>query len=206
MKSPVSFFAMLFILLFTVIGFIFIVFGLKGIAFVFELGLLLAFMFFLAFGMFLVYSDKSASWGIITAVLVLLLFDASIIFLITKSFGLEYIITTIFALAGFVVALINLVTSAAKEPAAEIRYDKKQYYYPLSENAEAKEKIKSELKKEEKIAATFTPGKYVASKKGSTFHIAKCDWALRISKQNRAWFNSKEEAMASGYSEHKCQV
>src|SRR3989344_3260109 len=140
MKNPVSFFAMLFILLFAVIGFIFIVFGLKGIPFVFELGLLLAFMFFLAFGMFLAYSGKSASWGIIAAALVLLLFDASIIFLITNSFGWEYVITVIFALAGFVVALINILTSP-KELKVESHYDKKQYYYPLSEKTENKEKL-----------------------------------------------------------------
>ena len=139
MKSPVSFFAMLFILLFAVIGFIFVVFELDGAAFVFELVLLLAFMFFLAVGMFMAYSDKSAGWGIIAAALALLLLDVLAIFLIAESFGLEYIITTIFALAGFLVALINLVVSIAKEPAAEVHYDKKQYYYSLSKKAGEKE-------------------------------------------------------------------
>ena len=214
MKSPVSFFAMLFILLFTVIGFIFIVFELKGIVFVFELGLLLAFMFFLTFGMFLVYSDKSASWGIIAAALVLLLFDISIIFFITRGFGWEYTLTTIFALAGLIIALINIVSTPGKEPVVESHYDKKQYYYPLSEKTESKEElkekvkqeVKSELKQEQKVSATYTPGKFVASKKAGTFHIAKCDWAGRISKQNRVWFNSREEAIARGYSEHKCQA
>lgn len=207
---------MLFILLFAVIGFIFVVFDLKGIAFVFELTLLLAFMFFLAFGMFLVYSDKRASWGILAAVLVLLLFDVSIIFLITKNFGWDYIITTIFALAGFVVALINILTASAKEPKVESHYDKKQYYYPLSEKKEAKEElkeaikeevkeeVKSELKKEQKVSAIYTPGKFVASKKAGTFHVAKCDWAARISRQNRVWFDSKEDALARGLKPDKC--
>ena len=137
MKSPVSFFAMLFILLFAVIGFIFVVFELEGIAFAFELVLLLAFMFFLAFGMFMAYSDKSAGFGIIAVALALLLLDVSAVFLITESFGLKYITTTIFALAGFAVALINILTSPT-EPKMEIHYGKKQYYYPLSEKAEAK--------------------------------------------------------------------
>lgn len=218
MERPVSFFAMLFILLFTIIGFIFVVFGLKGAAFVFELGLLLAFMFLLAFAMFLIYSGKSASWIIITAVLLLLLLDVSIIFLITRNFGWDYAITTIFALGGIVVALINILTAPAKEPKAESLYEKKQYYYPLSEKTEekeglkeeikeeVKEEVKSELKKAQKAAATFTPGKFVASKKGNAFHVAKCDWAARIGKENRIWFNSKEEAVSKGYSEHKCQI
>ena len=75
MKSPVSYFAMLFILLFAAIGFIFVVFGLDGIAFAFELVLLLAFMFFLAAGMFLAYSGKSAGFGVAAAALALILLD-----------------------------------------------------------------------------------------------------------------------------------
>ena len=202
MKRPVSFFAMLFILLFAVIGFIFIVFELDGAAFVFELGLLLAFMLFLAFGMFLAYSGKSAGWGVTAAVLALLLLDVSSIFLITENFGLKYIMTAIFALAGFAVALTAILTAPAKEPDLESYYEKKQYYYPLNEKI--KDDVKSELKNEEKISATFTPGKYVASKKGSAFHIAKCDWALRIGRENRVWFNSKEEAEAKGLKADKC--
>ncbi|MBI4452158.1 hypothetical protein HY637_01895 [Candidatus Woesearchaeota archaeon] len=219
MERPVSFFAMLFILLFTAIGFILIVFGLKGITFVFELGLLLAFMFFLAFAMFLVYTDKSASWGVIAAVLMLLLFDISVIFLITRSFGWEYIITTIFALAGLIVALINIVSIPRTEPSVESHYDKQQYYYPLSEKPEHDEGLKEEIKKEvkrevkseleneqkaQKIVATYTPGKYVASKKANKFHSPKCDWAKRIGKENQLWFNSEAEARAKGFEPDKC--
>ena len=134
MKNPVSFFAMLFILLFAAIGLIFIVFELDGIAFAFELALLLAFMFFLAVGMFMAYNGKSASWGIISVVLALLLLDVLAVSLIAGSFGFKYITTIIFALAGFVTALITILTSPT-EPAGEVHYDKKQYYYSLSEKA-----------------------------------------------------------------------
>ena len=212
MERPVSFFAMLIILLFAVIGFIFIIFELKGIAFVFELGLLLAFMFSLAFAMFLVYNDRSASWPIMALVLILLLLDVFIIFLLTGAFGWEYVITTLSAVAGLAVVLANIFAAPRKEPTAETHYDKKQYYYPLSEKAEEKEemkeeiknKVKSELKKEQKVSAKFTPGKYVASKKAGTFHAAKCDWASRISKENMVWFDSKEEALARGLNPDKC--
>ncbi|MBI2656053.1 hypothetical protein HYX06_06540 [Candidatus Woesearchaeota archaeon] len=134
MRSPVSYFAMLFILLFAAIGFIFIVFELDGIAFAFELVLLLVFMFFLAAGMFLDYSGKSAGFGIIAIALALLLLDVSAVFLITGSFGLKYITTIIFSLAGFVLSLITILTYPT-EPTDEIHYDKKQYYYSLSEKA-----------------------------------------------------------------------
>jgi len=209
MKKPVSFFVMLFILLFTVIGFIFIVFGLKGTAFVFELGLLLAFMFFLAFAMFLIYTDKFASWGIIGAVLMLLLFDVFIIFLLTRSFGLDYVFTTMFALAGIIVALVNILMAPKKESNVTSHYDKKQYYYPMTEKSDVQEAQPSEVKieaEEQKVVATYTPGKFVGSKKASTFHMPKCDWAQKISQDNQIWFNSREEARAKGYSEHKCQV
>lgn len=140
MKNTGSYFAMLFILLFAFIGFIFVVFELDGLAFAFELVLLLAFMFFLAAGMFLAYSGKSAGFGIAAVALALILLDVSAVFLITGNFGLEYITTIIFSLAGFMVALIAILTSPA-EPADETHYDKKQYYYSLSEKILEKEEI-----------------------------------------------------------------
>lgn len=159
MERPISFFAMLFILLFAGISFIFVVFGLYGFSFVFELGLLLAFMFVLTFAMFLIYNNKNRSWGIIAAVMMLLLFDVFIIFLVTRAFTLSYISTTLFAIAGMVVALINAIpqrehaTAYRTENNPEKIYSKQKYYYPLVDRKEnldeaAKEEVKQELKPE----------------------------------------------------------
>lgn len=229
MERPgISFFAMLFILLFAVIGFIFVVFDLRSIFFVFQLAILLSFMFFLAFGMFLAFSHKNSSWSIIAAVLVLMLFDVFIIMLFTRRFSMSYAITVVFALLGLLVALIKVVSyRKAEEPVTATPYSKSQYYYPYSDNAEqikedlkeevkkeakselkeeVKQEVKSELKREQKVNATYTPGKFVGSDKGNKFHIPKCVWAANIKKENQVWFDSEEEAIRRGYKKHNCTV
>ena len=204
MERPISFFVMLFILLFAGLGFIFVVCDLYGFSFIFELGLLLAFMFVLAFAMFLIYQDKQKSWGIIAAVMLLLLFDVFIIFLITRKFTLAYATATIFAIAGLIVALLNaiMLQKERKEVVEEPQYGKSKYYYPFIE----KEEVKQEIKKEQNVVSTFTQGKFVASKSGSKFHLPKCVWANNINKVNQVWFDSKADAEIKGYSEHKCDI
>jgi Ca2+/Na+ antiporter len=211
-RPSLSFFAMLFILLFAVIGFIFAVFDLRSIFFVFQLAILLSFMFFLAFGMFLALSRKKSSWGIISAVLVLMIFDTFVIMMYTKRFSVSYAITSIFALAGLAVALVKVMNDRrnAKEPETPDHYKKSQYYYSQSGNKneqpimEPKEETKHEIKSEQKISAAYTPGKYIASKKANKFHSPKCDWASRISKENQVWFVSREEAQSKGFKADKC--
>jgi hypothetical protein len=206
MERPgISFFAMLFILLIAVIGFIFAVFDLRSIFFVFQLAILLSFMFFLAFGMFLALSHKKSSWGIISAVLVLMIFDTFIIMLYTRRFSVSYAITFVFALVGLAVALVKIMNDRtnAKEPEAANHYKKLQYYYSQSgkENEqpmiEPNEEPKHEIKSEQKISATYSPGKYIASKKANKYHS-------RISKENQVWFVSREEAQSKGFKADKC--
>ena len=208
MERPISFFAMLFILLFAGISFIFVVFDLNGFSFIFELGLLLAFMFALTFAMFLIFHDKDRSWGIIAAVMILLLFDVFIIFLMSRNFSIAYISTMIFALAGLIVAMLNvaMLKKERKEVIAEEhQYEKPKYYYPFIDKMEPKDEAKAETKDALKnVQATFIPGKFVASKKANKFHAAKCDWAARVSKENRIWFNSREEAQTKGFEADKC--
>ncbi|MBI2102725.1 hypothetical protein HYT55_02710 [Candidatus Woesearchaeota archaeon] len=69
---------------------------------------------------------------------------------------------------------------------------------------EAKKEAKSEEKTEDKNGATFNPGKYMASTRGNVFHEAKCDWAKKVSKTHRLWFNSKKEAEDKNYKPHSC--
>lgn len=63
---------------------------------------------------------------------------------------------------------------------------------PVKENTEAK------------IKAEFSPGKYVASKMGSVYHVPKCEWAKKIVEERRIWFGDKEEAEDKKYKAHKC--
>ena len=221
-RSSISFLLMDFILLFSVIGFIIIVFDLKGFAFVIELMLLLVFIFFLAFGMFSVYFSKNFGWLIIGAVLVLMLLDAFFIFLLTGAFGTAHITTVFFSVLGLVVVLFNLKGLPQEFYSSGEKHEEINEYYPAGEKTEVKEaklekqelkqeikeEIKEELKKEEEepkaIEKSFTPGKFVASKKANKFHSPKCDWAKRINKANQIWFNSKGEAEKSGFEADKC--
>lgn len=200
-RQSVSFFAMIFILLFAVVGFILVVFDLRGVAFVFMLGLLLAFMFLLAFGMFLAYQNKRKSWGIIGAVLMLMILNVFVIFLLTRRFGISYLVSLVFSAFGLVVSLANVISS--REPRAEPAVeDHGKYYNAYSGKEEPLKAVKSEAAAT--VEKTFTPGKYVASRKANKFHSAKCDWAARISKENRVWFNSREEAQSKGFEADKC--
>ena len=222
METPrLSYFAMIVILLLTVVSFIFVVFDLRGIGFVFELALLLAFMFLLSFAMFLLYYRRRGSWGIIGSVLVVLIFDTLMIALFMRKFSTSYALATLFAIIGLIVVLYSYLTAPKEPEYVEKQYDKSKYYYPFIDKAEApseskeeikqevKQEVKSELKAEQKTAnveTTFTPGKFVASKNASKFHIPRCVWANNINKENQVWFNSKAEAIAKGYSEHKCDI
>ena len=228
MAAPrLSYFAMIFILLLTIVSFVFVVFDLSGVGFVFELALLLAFIFLLSFAVFLLYFHRRGSWGIICAVLVALIFDALVIALFTRKFSTSYALATLFAFIGLIVALYSYLTAPkVQEPEYfEKQYDKSKYYYPFTNKKEsldeqAKEEVKQELKpvikkevKEElkaeqrqagNVSRAFVPGKFVASKKANKFHSPKCDWAQRIGKDNQVWFNSKEEAKAKGFEPDRC--
>lgn len=50
------------------------------------------------------------------------------------------------------------------------------------------------------LATQNTPsiGKYVASKNSDLYHAPWCSGALRIKEENKIWFQTKEEAEASG--------
>ena len=223
MEAPrLSYFAMIFVLLLTIIGFIFVVFDLRGVAFAFELALLLAFMFLLAFAVFGLLYRRRGNWGIIGSVLVVLIFDTLIIALFMRVFSTSYALTILFAIIGLIIVLFNYLTAPKEPEYVEKQYDKSKYYYAsvskMESNEESKEEmnqelkpeikreIKEELTAEQKKAAsmekTFTPGKFIATRKGNKFHQPKCVWANNINKENQGWVDSKADAITKGYSEH----
>ncbi|MBS3123072.1 hypothetical protein J4437_00395 [Candidatus Woesearchaeota archaeon] len=54
------------------------------------------------------------------------------------------------------------------------------------------------------VKKVFSPGKYVASKFGNTYHEPKCEWAKRIKSYKQVWLESKEIAWEKGFKAHKC--
>lgn len=220
MEAPrLSYFAMIFVLLLTIIGFIFVVFDLNGVAFAFELALLLAFMFLLAFAVFglTVFGfrySRRGNWGIIGAVLVVLIFDTLIIALFMGVFSTKYALTILFAIIGLIIVLFSYLTARREPEYVEKQYDKSKYYYSSVDKIETKEELRQEVKEEltaeQKKAAlmkkNYALGKFIASKKADTFHVPLCVWADNINEENRVWFDSKKDAIARGYLEHKCDI
>ena len=204
-KAGFNFIAMNAVLLFAVISFILIVFGLHGIAFVLELMALLIFMFLFPFSMFFAYKGNQFGWTISGAVLMVLLIDVIFISFAANSFATENITAILFSAIGIVIALYSFKTGPKEEIVeddGENYYGKGRNYYPYIDKMEVKEE--KEPKHEPNVEKTFSPGKFVASKKANKFHSPKCDWALRINKENQIWFNSRQEAEAKGLEADKC--
>ena len=71
----------------------------------------------------------------------------------------------------------------------------------MQETMEEEIMMKEEIEEPEgeQVKKTSKPGKYIASKTGTKFHAPKSEWGKKIKKRNAVWFDSKEEAMKSGY-------
>jgi len=193
-KPDISFLAMNFILLFAAVSFILVVFDLHRLAFVLELMLLLMFLFIFAFAMLAVYHGRKWGWTMLAAALVLLLLNLFFVFLLTGIFETAHLTALFFSLIGLTVALLSLRASGNYGATG---YEKAKDYYSHIDKMEP-------VNKEESISKTFIPGKYIASKKSNKYHVAKCDWAGKISAENQLWFNSEEDAKANGFEADAC--
>ena len=149
--------------------------------------------------MFVIYRNEKWGWTILGAALILLLLDTFFIILLAGAFETAHIATIFFSVIGLLVILLNLRTAKSYENETEDEHKKTKNYYPYIDKMETEEP-----KMGSKIEKTFVPGKFVASKKANKFHVAKCDWAKRISKANQIWFNSGEEAKSQGFEADKC--
>ncbi len=197
-KPGLSFFAMDFVLLFAVAGFIFAVFDLSGFMFASELLLLPAFIFLLAFGMIMAYQNKKSGWALLSLTLLFLLLDASFILLMTGKSGAALLATIAFSTAGFAIALLNIVTGSKHYEGKIEEHETGKEYYARAEEIK--------LQEEPNIEKTFIPGKFIASRKSNKFHIAKCDWAKRVSTENQIWFDSREDAEIKGFQADRCVI
>jgi hypothetical protein len=68
-----------------------------------------------------------------------------------------------------------------------------------SKSSNVSVKSKSTAKEEPTGTATAETGVYVASKKGTKYHLPTCSGAKTMSEENKIWFTTKEEAEAAGY-------
>ncbi len=192
-RGKISFLFINFILLFVLIFFIFTVFDLKGLAFVFELGILFIMIFLVVFSIFVIYQNRRFGWVLLGFVLLLIILNTFFILLLKGKFEAAQLTTLAFSFIGLLMVLFNIIEKA-----------KEQINIETNIETGAHEEIKEVQEKETKLEKKFSPGKFVASKNANKFHSPKCDWAKRINKTNRMWFNSREEAESKGFRADTC--
>ncbi|MBS3127410.1 hypothetical protein J4228_04565 [Candidatus Woesearchaeota archaeon] len=150
------------------------------------------FLVILALGGFIGYAQK---WGERVFFFVFFLYLVNLL-LIWLTRGSLYGVLLILALVGFLMSLPRrheVPTPNKKE---------EQPHSVVFDKAPAEEMKKE--KKVSKSAATFSPGKYVASARSNLYHEPKCEWAKKIKKDRRLWFTEKEEAWQKGFKAHNC--
>jgi hypothetical protein len=155
-------------------GLIRIIGGLGGKALTYEL---VGFFVLLIFGVLGLIGFVNR-WGERLLFVVFLLYLANLV-LLWYVFSQLYIVLIILAGAGFLLSFPRRMEFMQDVP----------YQEPHSQVFDTPQ-------------VAHNPGKYVASKRGRYYHEPKSEWAKKISKENRVWFNSKEEAWEQGFKAH----
>ncbi|MBU0470600.1 MAG: hypothetical protein KKA62_04490 [Nanoarchaeota archaeon] len=168
-------------------GLVRIVSGAKGLFFKLELaGLLLVSL--LSFAGLVCYAKPHGERKLFFVSLMHL----SNLVLIWYFFDKLLLVFMLLALFLFLLSIPKRCSSCCQEPELE----------PVPVVAEAP-KVKEEPV-QEKPKAKHSPGKYVASKRSNIYHEPKCEWAKKINKNGRLWFEGKEAAYEKGYKAHSC--
>lgn len=179
-----------------------------GKLFLLELGGLVV-LLVLSLAGFIGYRD---AWGekVVLGVFWLYLLNLVLLWFVIQQLSL---LLLALALVGFLLSLpstfIKLKKKSGKE--AKVSAGKEEPHSMIFEaGKEEKKADKSVPEKKAESSATktpevkFTPGKYVASKNGNTYHEPKCEWARKIIPSRRLWLKSKEEAWEKGFKAHGC--
>lgn len=130
------------------------------------------------------------SWGDRVIFLVFLMYLCNLV-LVWYFYGSLYVTLLLVSLFGFLVSLP----------------ERRNYLPQKNEPSAVPSPVRDAPKPVEeapKPKATFSPGKYVASKRSNVYHEPKCEWAKKIQKERRLWFASREEALDKGYKKHDC--
>lgn len=99
--------------------------------------------------------------------------------------------------AGVIGIVISLFDYDTKETEAE----------PQEEELDTQETPETKVLLEEykpNVDKKFSPGKFVASKYGKSYHVPKCIWAKKIKEKSQVWLNSESDAKKKGYKAHNC--
>ena len=188
-ESKLSFFLMDIVLLIVFLGSTLTIFKLSGVGFLLEALLLIGLLIIGFIALIPAYNNKNAGWGFLSAVCFIALLNLLIIYQRTNLVNKTTLLTAAFAALGFFIGMVKLKSSEPEE---------------AQETASKKETAQASNKKEAaKVKTTFTPGKFVASTSGTTYHKPTCGWAKKIKKTRQVWFDSEKDAKKK-YKPHSC--
>ena len=171
------------------VGLIFIITGLRGKLFSLEIAALALFMV-------LALSGYLSKRGERVFFIFFSLYALNLI-LLWYFVGVLYVILLVLSLAGFFLAF----PPSAMPP---LPLPSKPKESPPEPHSQVFDAPPPEKKTPPEKKVSFSPGKYLASKMGNTYHEPKCEWAKKIAKERRVWFVSKEEAWEKKYKAHGC--
>ena len=119
-------------------------------------------------------------------------------------FGSLYMTLLLLAALGFLLSVMSVPKSP--EPPAFPEQPPKDAGKSGAKGVEGKAETTKTAPPQKETAAEVkhTPGKYVASSRGTVYHAPKCEWARKISRNGRVWFAGKDEAVEKGFKAHGC--
>lgn len=162
------------------IGLIKMAFGLHGIFFAIDIAFVLVLASFAFLSIAAIFSFAMWGWYLLLSVLILELADiASIYYFRSKP--------AYFAIVTFFIGLSLLICIFSMGKKKKIKAKKLEVHEQVANK-------------------DFEPGRFVGPATGKTYHVPACNFAKRIRKSNRVWFDSEDEAAKKGYKAHRCNM
>ncbi|MEA3429728.1 MAG: hypothetical protein U9R08_00485 [Nanoarchaeota archaeon] len=173
------------------------IFNLTGVDEVRHLAIMFVLMLFAAFSLIGAYRESRTSWGVLMFIVILAFIQIFWVYFMAKIHFVLFVLLILFTLVTFGVTVIKVVAGKDEDEDFDIP--------DFPENTEDTGATVEEILPEHSVVLKTTePGKYLASKTGTTYHAPKCEWAKRIKKANRVWLDSDKEAKKKGYKKHDC--
>ena len=177
MKNKLDFFTLILLYLVLFVGLTKFIFKVSGWKFYLELIVLLGLLFFAFLSTILIFNKIKIGYTLSALVSAVVLLNL-ILFYLKANISTLMFLSIISAITAFVISVVNI--------------------------GQKKVIMEKPIPKEKPVLKTYTPGKVVSSKTSNYFHVPKCDWAKKIKKANRTWFNSEEDAKKEGLKPHNC--
>jgi hypothetical protein len=171
-------------------GLINYIFDMSGWKFLLELVFLLGLLFFALVSVILIYSGGRLGYAISAFVSALAMVNLMLIYFRMEISSLLFL-SMVSAITLFVMSISGI---AKEEKEFEIPEPPKQVYVEKYGGEQEKKAVKK----------SYSPGKLVSSKSSNYYHAPKCDWAKKIKKSNRVWYDSESAAKRAGLKKHTC--